>query len=192
MIGFIKCLGILALLVFFELNFCSQICLMISDWLLSFYNGFSMFQITSDYHYENISDWWVFKISFRLISDCFQIVRRISDCVFRFQIASDWPELTFQLPRLNTPRSRPKRPLEFSFKFCQIDFLDFRLASDCFHIHFRLYCTVWLKCIAHFEVDILLLHHYKSDLAHLSDLYSLVIGMYKYERWEKKNKQMKD
>ena len=30
--------------------------------------------------------------------------------------------------------------------------------------------TVWLIEIAHFSVHILLLHHYKSDLAHLSDL----------------------
>ena len=42
--------------------------------------------------------------------------------------------------------------------------------------------TVWLQWIAHFAVGILLLHHYKSDLANISDLYSLVIGMYKYER----------
>ena len=47
--------------------------------------------------------------------------------------------------------------------------------------------TVRLIWIAHFVVDILLLHHYKRDLAHLSDLYSLVIGMYKSERWAKKN-----
>ena len=43
-------------------------------------------------------------------------------------------------------------------------------------------CTIRLNRIAHFVVGILLLHHYKSDLAHLSDLYSLVVGMYKYER----------
>ena len=47
--------------------------------------------------------------------------------------------------------------------------------------------TVRLNRIAHFAVDILLLHQYNSDLSHLSYLYSLVIGMYKYERWEKKN-----
>ena len=39
--------------------------------------------------------------------------------------------------------------------------------------------TVRMIEIAHFSVRILLLHHYKSDLAHLSDLYSLVIGLYK-------------
>ena len=32
-----------------------------------------------------------------------------------------------------------------------------------------------------FSVAKLLLHHYKSDLAHISDLYSLVIELYKYE-----------
>ena len=45
--------------------------------------------------------------------------------------------------------------------------------------------TVWMKWIAHFAVGILLLHHYKRDLAHLSDLYSLVIGLYNYERLAK-------
>ena len=45
--------------------------------------------------------------------------------------------------------------------------------------------TAWLNRIAHFAVDILPLHNYKSDLAHLSDLYSLVIELYKYERWAK-------
>ena len=43
------------------------------------------------------------------------------------------------------------------------------------------FCTVWLKWIAHFAVGILLLHHYKSGLAYLSDFYSLVIVMYKSE-----------
>ena len=42
--------------------------------------------------------------------------------------------------------------------------------------------TVWLKWIAHFAVGILLLHNYKSDLVHISDLYSLVIGIYISER----------
>ena len=42
--------------------------------------------------------------------------------------------------------------------------------------------TIRLNMIAHFAVDILLLHHYKSNLAHLSDFYSLVIGISKYER----------
>ena len=41
--------------------------------------------------------------------------------------------------------------------------------------------TVWLIEIAHFSVHIQLLHHYKSDLAHISDLYSLVIVLYKSE-----------
>ena len=41
--------------------------------------------------------------------------------------------------------------------------------------------TISMKWIAHFVVGILLLHHYRSNLAYLSDLYSLVIGMYKYQ-----------
>ena len=47
--------------------------------------------------------------------------------------------------------------------------------------------TVWLNRIAHFSVHILLLHHYKRNLAHLSYLYSLVIVMYKYETRAKNN-----
>ena len=35
--------------------------------------------------------------------------------------------------------------------------------------------------------SILLLHHYRSDLAHLSDFDSLVIGLPKYERRAKNN-----
>ena len=38
-----------------------------------------------------------------------------------------------------------------------------------------------MKWIAHFEVDILLLNHYKSDLAHLLDFDSLVIELSKSE-----------
>ena len=41
--------------------------------------------------------------------------------------------------------------------------------------------------IAHFSVDILLLHHYKSDLAHLSDFDSLVNGLSKSETRAKDN-----
>ena len=33
-----------------------------------------------------------------------------------------------------------------------------------------------------FYVGKLLLHHHRSDLAHISDLYSLFVGLYKYER----------
>ena len=43
------------------------------------------------------------------------------------------------MPRSSPPRTLPKRPLEFSFRLCQIESSDFRLASDCFYIHFRLY-----------------------------------------------------
>ena len=42
--------------------------------------------------------------------------------------------------------------------------------------------TVMLIEMPRFYVGKLLLHHYKSDLAHLSDLYSLVIELYKSER----------
>ena len=42
--------------------------------------------------------------------------------------------------------------------------------------------TVWMISIAHFAVGILLLHHYKRDLAHLSYFESLVSGLSKFER----------
>ena len=44
-------------------------------------------------------------------------------------------------------------------------------------------CTKFTRSswIAHFAVDILLLRHYKSDLAHLSDFDSLVNGLSKSE-----------
>ena len=42
---------------------------------------------------------------------------------------------------------------------------------------FTTYCHVDRD--ASLSVGKLLLHHYKSDLAHISDLYSLVIGVYK-------------
>ena len=45
-----------------------------------------------------------------------------------------------------------------------------------------LHSTVWLKWIAHFAVGIILLRQYMSNLTHLSDLYMLVIGLYKSER----------
>ena len=52
--------------------------------------------------------------------------------------------------------------------------------------------TVSMISIAHSSVHILLLHHYRSDLAHLSDLESLVIGMSQSERWAKSNLKMND
>ena len=48
--------------------------------------------------------------------------------------------------------------------------------------------TVRMIEIAHFSVHILLLHHYESNLAHISDFDSLVIGLSKSERWAKNNK----
>ena len=42
--------------------------------------------------------------------------------------------------------------------------------------------TVWMISTARFSVGKLLLYHYKSNLAHISDLYSLVIELYKSER----------
>ena len=49
--------------------------------------------------------------------------------------------------------------------------------------------TVRMIEIAHFSVYILLLHHYKSDLAHISDFDSLVIGISQSERWAKNIKK---
>ena len=71
---FVKCLGTLELLVFFELRFGGKICLNISDCLLSFYNGFDWFQITSDYYFEIYQIGAFFQIGFILVSDCFQTV----------------------------------------------------------------------------------------------------------------------
>ena len=45
--------------------------------------------------------------------------------------------------------------------------------------------TFWLISTARFSVHILPLHHYKSDLAHISDFDSFVIGLSKSERWAK-------
>ena len=53
-----------------------------------------MVQIILDYQYENILDWCIFQIGFRLVSDWFQIGTKnfrfciqISDC---FRFISDW------------------------------------------------------------------------------------------------------
>ena len=51
--------------------------------------------------------------------------------------------------------------------------------------------TVLLISTARFSVGKLLLHHYKSDLAYISDRYSLVIELYLYEMLAKKNKKNK-
>ena len=47
--------------------------------------------------------------------------------------------------------------------------------------------TVRMNEMPRFYVGKLLLHHYMSDLAHIPDLYSLVIELYKSERWAKNN-----
>ena len=43
-----------------------------------------------------------------------------------------------------------------------------------------------------FSTYILLLHHYKSDLAHISDFYRLVIGLYKSEMRANNNNKTND
>ena len=50
---------------------------------------------------------------------------------------------------------------------------------------YKTFYTVWMISMAHFAVGILLLYHYKSDLANLSDFEILVIGISKPERWAK-------
>ena len=50
--------------------------------------------------------------------------------------------------------------------------------------------TVCMKSLTMFSVDMHLLHHYGRNFAHLSYFYSLVIGLYKSERWA--GKKMKD
>ena len=51
-----------------------------------------------------------------------------------------------------------------------------------FFAHLSYLYTVLLIEMPHFYVGKLPLHHYRSDLAHISDLYSLVIGLSKSER----------
>ena len=46
----------------------------------------------------------------------------------------------------------------------------------------ELHTTVRMISTARFSVHILLLHHYMSNLSHLSDFDSLVIGLLKSER----------
>ena len=43
-----------------------------------------------------------------------------------------------------------------------------------------------MKSLTTFSVDMHLLDHYESNFAHLSDLYSLVVRLYKSERRAKK------
>ena len=89
-----------------------------------------------------------------------------------------WGRIQFttrrQWDNLNTRKSRAVQPPPLFHgnvkAFIQIPFL------------LRRIYTVWLNRIAHFAVDILLLHHYKRDLAHLSDFDSLVIELSKSER----------
>ena len=52
---------------------------------------------------------------------------------------------------------------------------------------FHPYSTVRMNEMPRFYVGKLLLHHYRKDLAHISYLYSLVIEVYKSERWAKDN-----
>ena len=42
-------------------------------------------------------------------------------------------------------------------------------------------CTIWLKSVTNFSVDMHLLHQYGNDISHLSDFDSLVIGLQKSE-----------
>ena len=51
--------------------------------------------------------------------------------------------------------------------------------------------TVRMISTARFSVHILLLHHYESDLAHISDRYILVIGMYLSEMRAKNIKKQR-
>ena len=49
------------------------------------------------------------------------------------------------------------------------------------------FTTVRMKSLTMFSVDMHLLNNYKSNFAHISDLYSLVLRKYKYERRANKN-----
>ena len=70
------------------------------------------------------------------------------------------------------PGGRGRNLVEFPFHSVQANGME-RTSSQ--------YHTVGMKLIAHFAVGILLLHHYDSNLAHLSDAESLVIGLSKSE-----------
>ena len=48
-----------------------------------------MFQITSDYKSEDVSEWCIFRLASDWFQTDFRLARRNSYCVFRFQIASD-------------------------------------------------------------------------------------------------------
>ena len=61
-----------------------------------------------------------------------------------------------------------------------------RPSDDFFFGRTKFTRSLW---IAHFAVDILLLHHYKSNLAHLSDFDSLVNGLPKSEIRAKTNEK---
>ena len=75
-------------------------------------------------------------------------------------------------------RTRPKKT------FVPSDIYIWNLDTPPF-TNIYIYCHVDRD--ASLSVHILLLHHYKSDFAHISDLYSLVIGLYKSEIWAKNN-----
>ena len=65
-----------------------------------------MFQITSDYQSDNISDWCIFQIGFRLVSDWFQT---------GFRLVSDW----FQI---GTKNFRLRLQISDFFRLLQIHF----------------------------------------------------------------------
>ena len=64
----------------------------------------------------------------------------------------------------------------YILKWNEVKYTVWLVSTARFSVH-----TVLLILTAGFSVHMLLLHHYNSDLSHISDLYSLVIGMYKSE-----------
>ena len=84
-----------------------------------------IFQITSDYQYENISDWCIF----RLDSDGFQIYFRLCK---EFQIvSSDFILLQivrnyFSAALIESAVNASKTPPRVQFRLCHIESSDFR------------------------------------------------------------------
>ena len=57
--------------------------------------------------------------------------------------------------------------------------------ADTLDLLTEIFRAVWLKWISTLSVDMHILRHYESNLAHLSYFNSSVIGILKYEIWLK-------
>ena len=73
-------------------------------------------------------------------------------------------------------------PLSVKLLKMLVDLIIVQVHSSCCRLIAQFVHTVWLIRIAHFSVGILLLHHYKSDFAHLSDFDIPMTKLSKSER----------